>query len=101
MVEGARLESVCTLIRTEGSNPSLSATQSELWRQSPQEIVNNQGIQKDTPLDAAFFLPVPELLFSQEFPICLECPFGQFGYSQHFDKHGVFHSFFGAVSINI
>ena len=25
MAEGARLESVCTLIRTEGSNPSLSA----------------------------------------------------------------------------
>ena len=25
MVEGARLESVCTLTRTEGSNPSLSA----------------------------------------------------------------------------
>ncbi len=26
MVEGARLESVCTGNRTEGSNPSLSAT---------------------------------------------------------------------------
>ncbi len=28
MVEGARLESVCTGYRTEGSNPSLSATKS-------------------------------------------------------------------------
>ena len=40
------MESVCTLIRTEGSNPSLSAIKSELWRQSPprdREYPKNSG----------------------------------------------------------
>ena len=62
MVEGARLESVYTCKRIEGSNPSSSAMQSWFKRRSPQEAGHLPSIQIDTSLIAAFFMGVPERL---------------------------------------
>lgn len=61
VAEGAPLLREYGLTPIEGSNPSLSAIQSGIWRQSPREASNPLRIQRDAPLYAVFFLPIPEL----------------------------------------